>query len=327
MTLLRRFSVVSLILALLATSVCPAQPLQEKINRIVAGHRARIGVAIESPFARETAQVGAGTFFPMQSVYKFPIALAVLDRVDRGELALHQPIRVKRAELRPHTYSPLRDKYRRGAVVTMPLSEIVQTTLRDSDNNGCDILLRLAGGPENVTAYLRKQGIANMTVATTERAMHGSWDIQFTNRTTPEDANRLLRLFQEGALLKPDTHAFLWNAMKHSMVSPERLRRGLPPKTPFIHKTGTSTAFYRKQGYTLNDIGIVLLPDGKPVFVSVFVSHGKEPKAVTERMMARIARTTWEHFTGPDGGPAASAGFLLQKRKKRPSWADRRTDR
>lgn len=48
----------------------------------------------------------------MQSVYKFHIALAVLDRVEKGELSLSQSITVRRDELRPGKWSPLRDKYR-----------------------------------------------------------------------------------------------------------------------------------------------------------------------------------------------------------------------
>ena len=285
-------------------SVCRAQSLQEKIGAIVAGHRARVGVIVENAGGTGRAAIAPGTLFPMQSVFKFPIALAVLDRVDRGELSLEKRIRVSRAELRPGTWSPLRDKYRKGETVFIPLSEIVRTTMTESDNNGCDILLRLAGGPEKVTAFLRQHGIAGMTVATTERAMHGDWHIQFRNHATPEAATQLLRLFQERKLLKPETHAFLWAAMKNSRVSPERLRSGLPPKTPLIHKTGTSTAFYRKQGMTLNDIGIVMLPGGQPVFISVFVFRGKEPKAVTEKMIARIARTAWQHFALPEK-PAA----------------------
>lgn len=281
-------------------SACRAQSLQEKIGAAVAGHRARVGVMVENAKGADRAAIAADTFFPMQSVFKFPIALAVLDKVDRGELSLEKRIAVSRSELRPGTWSPLREKYRKGKTVFIPLSEIVRTTMTDSDNNGCDILLRLAGGPEKVTAFLRQHGIDGMTVATTERTMHGDWHIQTTNRATPEAATRLLRLFQQRKLLKPQTHAFLWQAMKDSKVSPERLRSGLPPATPLIHKTGTSTAFYRKQGMTLNDIGIVILPDGQPVFVAVFVSHGKEPKAVTEKMIARIARVTWQHFTAPE---------------------------
>ncbi|EEO27751.1 class A beta-lactamase [Oxalobacter paraformigenes] len=278
---------------------CQAQSLQEKIGALVAGHRAHIGVTVGNAGGTERAAIAADALFPMQSVYKFPIALSVLDRVDRGELSLEKRIAISRSELRPGTWSPLRDRYRKGKTVFIPLAEIVRTTMTDSDNNGCDILLRLAGAPEKVTAFLRRHGVAGMTVATTERAMHGDWPIPFRNSSTPAAATRLLRLFEEKKLLKPRTHAFLWNAMKNSGLSPERLRSSLPPQTPLIHKTGTSTAFYRKQGMTINDMGIIVLPDGQPVFVTVFVSHGKEPKAVTEKMIPDIARVTWRHFTAP----------------------------
>ena len=150
-----------------------------------------------------------------------------------------------------------------------------------------------------------------MTVATTERTMHSDWNIQYKNRTTPAAATALLRLFHEKKLPGPATYPLLYAAMKNAMLAPERLRSGLPDGADLIHKTGTSLAFYRKQGMTLNDIGIIL-PDGKPVYISVLVYRCKEPRARAEKMIAAIARTTWEHFTtppvpdhAPDVSPAA----------------------
>ena len=276
-----------------------AATLQEKIAATIEGHHAAVGVVIENADATDTAAIAPDAAFPMQSVYKFPIALAVLDRVEKGELSLPQRIAVRRDELRPNTWSPLRDKYPAGKIVRIPLAEIVRTTLSESDNNGCDILLKLAGGPEKVTAWLRRHGIDGMTVATTERAMHGDWHIQYENRTTPKAATELLRLFHEKKLPGPATYPLLYAAMKNAMLSPERLRSGLPAGTSLIHKTGTSLAFYQKQGMTLNDIGIIILPDGKPVYISVFVYRCKEPRARAEKMIAAIARTAWEHFTTP----------------------------
>lgn len=280
------------------TAVPAAPTLQEKIAATIEGHQAAVGVVIENADATDTAAIAPNDAFPMQSVYKFPIALAVLDRVEKGELALTQRITVRRDELRPGTWSPLRDKYPVGKTVRIPLAEIVRTTISESDNNGCDILLKLAGGPEKVTAWLRQHGIDGMTVATTERAMHGDWHIQYKNRTTPKAATELLRLFHEKKLPGPATYPLLHDAMKNAMLAPERLRSGLPDGADLIHKTGTSLAFYQKQGMTLNDIGIIL-PDGKPVYISVFVYRCKEPRARAEKMIAAIARTTWEHFTTP----------------------------
>lgn len=293
------------------TAVSAAPALQEKIAAMIEGHQAVVGVVIENADATDTVAIAPDEAFPMQSVYKFPIALAVLDRVEKGELSLSQPITVTRDELRPDTWSPLRDKYPVGKTVRIPLAEIVRTTISESDNNGCDILLKLAGGPEKVTAWLRQHGIDGMTVATTERTMHSDWNIQYKNRTTPAAATALLRLFHEKKLPGPATYPLLYAAMKNAMLAPERLRSGLPDGADLIHKTGTSLAFYRKQGMTLNDIGIIL-PDGKPVYISVLVYRCKEPRARAEKMIAAIARTTWEHFTtppvpdhAPDVSPAA----------------------
>ena len=190
------------------SSICVAQTLQEQVNAIVASHHAKIGIVIENADGSEQAHYHSGDFFPMQSVFKFPIALAVLDKVDKGELRFNQRIFLKKSDLRPNTWSPLREKYKNGNVY-VSLKEILRTTMKDSDNNGCDILLKLAGGPGAVTAYLREKGIKDMTVATTERTMHGDWNIQAKNRATPEATNRLLKLFYEKKLLKPDTQAFL----------------------------------------------------------------------------------------------------------------------
>src|SRR5215471_16803376 len=63
--------------------------------------------------------------FPMQSVYKFPIAMAVLHAVDSGALALNSPVRIAEKELVPPAlHSPIRDKFPDGT--TMPLRDVLR---------------------------------------------------------------------------------------------------------------------------------------------------------------------------------------------------------
>jgi len=48
-----------------------------------------------------------GRAFPMHSVYKLPISMAVLQRVDRGELKLDQQVKVEPSDfVRKGMYSP-----------------------------------------------------------------------------------------------------------------------------------------------------------------------------------------------------------------------------
>ncbi len=115
----RHFAIVTLYLWLVPAflSGCTAQSLQEKIIAVVAGHRASVGVVIENADRSERAAISPYDDFPMQSVYKFPIALAILEKVDEGQLSLKDRIAVSRSELRPLTWSPLREKYHTGKTV------------------------------------------------------------------------------------------------------------------------------------------------------------------------------------------------------------------
>ncbi len=46
----------------------------------------------------------------MQSVFKLPLALTVLHRVEKGTLSLNQPVRFLPGDrILPHVYSPLQD--------------------------------------------------------------------------------------------------------------------------------------------------------------------------------------------------------------------------
>ena len=54
----------------------------------------------------------------------------------------------------PNTWSPLREKYGQGNV-SVSLAEILSYTVSLSDNNCCDILFRLVGGPSKGPVYSR----------------------------------------------------------------------------------------------------------------------------------------------------------------------------
>src|SRR5438477_9195040 len=76
------------------------------------GHSGAPAMLIET---RETASFHGTDRFPMQSVYKFPIAMAVLHDVDRGLLRLDQIVKVAKTELVPPAlHSPIRDRHPAG---------------------------------------------------------------------------------------------------------------------------------------------------------------------------------------------------------------------
>jgi len=122
--------------------------LRAKIQQIVSARNAVVGVSIIGNNGKDTLAINGDSHFPLQSVFKFHIALAVLSQIDNGKFSFDQKIKIEKKDLLPNLYSPIRDDYPNGA--TLPISAILTYTVSESDNVGCEILLKLIGGPQVV---------------------------------------------------------------------------------------------------------------------------------------------------------------------------------
>lgn len=285
-----------LIIFLAGTAHSQTDSLRRKIENIIKTKRADVGVAICGLESGDTVTLNGNRHYPMQSVFKFPIALAVLSQIDKGRFSFSQKIEIPKKDLLPGLYSPIRDKHPDGAILT--IAEILEYTVSKSDNVGCDVLLRLIGGPQAVENYFAKNNFKDISIKINEEVMQNNWDMQFKNWTTPKAANEVLSHFyhnKKNALSKK-SHGFIWKVMKETETGKEKLKGQLPKGTVVAHKTGWSGT--NKEGITAasNDIGIVFLPQGQHFFISVFVANSKEDAATNERIIADIAKAAWDYF-------------------------------
>lgn len=273
------------------------ESLRNDISAILATKKATVGVSIMRDDGSDTLSINGDHHFPMQSVFKFHIALTTLSLIDQGKFALDQLITIHKNELLPGLYSPLREKYPQGA--TLKISEILEYTVSLSDNVGCDALLRLIGGPQVVENYIVEKGFNNFSVKINEEVMQNNWDMQFQNWTTPNTSTQVLSVFYKNdkKFLSPHLHEFIWKTMQQTETGKNRLKGKLPEGTIVAHKTGWSGT--NKEGITaaVNDIGIIFLPNGRYFFISVFVTDSTEDGATNELIIAELARLTWDYFT------------------------------
>jgi beta-lactamase class A len=277
-----------------AQTLAQHKALRAAIQRVVAQAPGRVGVAVR--WADDTLTVDGKGRFPMQSVYKFPLALAVLDQVDRGVLRLNQEILVRKEDLLPDTWSPLREKYPEGNV-KITLSELLTYTVSQSDNNGCDILFRLLGGVETVERYIQGLGVEDISIATTEAEMHRDSKAQYRNSSSPLAMAQLLWLFDRGKILSAESRDFLWDAMVKTVTGPRSIKGLLPPGTVVAHKTGSSRRNPEGVITATNDVGILTLPDGGHLILVVFVSDARSEESRCEESIAKIAKAVWDAST------------------------------
>ncbi len=277
------------------TSAQTTGALRQEIQQIISTKNAIVGVSIIG--GKDTLSVNGERHFPLQSVFKFHIAVAMLSEIDKGKFSLAQKIKIDKKDLLPNLYSPLRDDHPDGATLT--ISRILEYMVSKSDNVGCDVLLRLIGGPKVVEGYFIKNGFKDISIKINEEVQQANWDRQFQNWTTPIAANEVLAWFyyNKKNLLSKKSYDFIWKTMKETTTGENRLKGGLPKNTIVAHKTGSSGA--NKEGLTaaVNDIGIVFLPNGQHFFISVFVTDSKEDTVTNEKIIADISKATWTFFT------------------------------
>lgn len=269
--------------------------LRVEINRLLKNKDLTLGLAISSSDGLDTLSINGNSHLPMQSVFKFHIALVVLSKVDAGLFSLKQKITIKKEDLNPGTWSPIRDKYPNGTKMT--LAEIIRYTVALSDNNGCDLLIRFVGGVSEIQNYFKAKGIADLAIVQNEEEMQKVWENQFKNWTTPLAANQLLIDLNNYKLLSKSSTDFMIKTLKSTSTCPNRIRGLLSEKAVVAHKTGSS-GLNEENGITAatNDIGIVYLPNGTYFYISFFVSNSKENLETNELLIASITKVTYDYF-------------------------------
>ncbi len=276
------------------SKACSSTALRNQIEEIARTTGGPVGVAVTLLEGDDVVQINGQQKFPMQSVYKLPIGMAVLQQIDQGKLKLEQKIAIDPNEyVRPGMHSPIRDKHPRGA--ELPLSEILRLAVSESDGTASDVLMRTAGGAAVVQKYLLDLGINGMMVLDTEKEIGKSVDVQYRNWATPEGALALLKVVAEGRSLSPASHKKLLEFMTETPTGLKRIKGELPAGTLVAHKTGTGFS----QGLTraVNDIGLVTLPDGRRLAIAVFVSDTKLEPEACEAVIAKISRAAWDCWT------------------------------
>jgi beta-lactamase class A len=269
--------------------------LRKELNQIISTKKATIGVSIKGIEDKDSLSINGNLSAPMMSVFKFHIALTTLDLVDKGKLSLAQKIFIKKEDLHENTWSPIRDEYP-DANIYLTLDQLLRYTVSHSDNNGCDILLELIGGTKTVQKFINNQEIKDFTIKVNEQQMT-TWKNLYINTSTPFATTVLLEKFYNGKILKNDTTKYLYQLMVECSRGITWMKAGLPEGTELAHRTGISGTNDDNLRVAMNDVGIVKLPNGKHLIISIYLKNITETKEDTEKIIADITKATWNYYT------------------------------
>lgn len=250
-------------------------------------------------------------------------------RAARVPISLETKVLITKDMLHENTYSPMRDSYPGGGV-ELSIEELLRWSLLQSDNNACDILFSLFGGPAYVQSRLKEWGFNKSQVLWTEVDMHIDEQRAYDNYTTPQEAVKIVEMAFENPWLRSvlaecatgtgripagitrnttqhrDQAAAIADSAKQGSnatadttekdESPGRGRRTASEAVTVGHKTGTWGETKDGKVNGINDIGYVLFPDGHHYFISVFCNDSSLDIPGTEAIIAEVSKLTYEYF-------------------------------
>jgi beta-lactamase class A len=296
--------------------------LQQRLSTLdISAARGSVGIGVLDLNTGESWFRNGKQRFPMQSVFKLPVGIVVLKLVDDGKLSLEQLVTISRPEFAPG-YSPILKEIR-GNSGQFTVRNLLERSVGMSDNTAADALVRLVGGPKQVTAILQAMNIRDIRVDRLEQQLQPEC-VGLTNfrpqladeqkyaaaveqipspvkkaaleryltdprdTATPEGTVDLLAKLQSRQLLSHSSTALLLKIATDSPTGQQRLKAGLPSYWSLAHKTGTGPDVLGI-GTATNDVGIISSPKGRRVAIAVFIAGSKAPVETRERVMSEIA--------------------------------------
>ena len=132
------------------------------------------------------------------SVFKFHVALAVLDKMDKQSISLDSIVSIKHPKCCPIP-TALRKKLP-TRISRLRFRELMLIQHFQSDNNACDILIEYAGGIKHINDYIRRLGIDSFQPRKQKTTCTPASRLYTRNWSTPSAMARLLRTADEKEL-------------------------------------------------------------------------------------------------------------------------------
>jgi beta-lactamase class A len=330
-------ALIGLVLAPLAAAKgeSPADPAIDRLGRMVGdilkSADGSFGVAVEHLESRSGFSVNGDSLFPMASVVKLPILTEVMFEIGAGKFGLADVWEVMPSD---QFYDGSLLSELKAPGIRLSVANLINLMMWQSDNTATDLLLKKVGigavndrmravgiehiavgrtireilleyyagesapflkmRPEEFKAVVEKRTADNPEAAARTRRIFGQ---NPRDHASPRAVNALLGKIFRREILRPAACEHILEVMSGCQTGLKRIRGLLPPETVVAHKTGTI-------GGTLNDCGIIGLPDGLGHVALSVLSRDADPDHA-EEVIALVAKSVYDAFCFARSKPSA----------------------
>jgi beta-lactamase class A len=275
--------------------------LSEALKNLCDTSGGKVSVAVVHIETGNSAEVDASNELPLFSVFKLPLALAVLKNVEEGRLTLDQNVHIGPDELAVGTRA---NSARWQKPVDFTIKQLLEFSIIESDNTSSEKLLQLVGGPQAVTERMHSFDLQHIDIRTNIKdyvasRSAGSGVPTRINTGSALGLVKLLSGLQRGELLQPAQTELLIGMMERAKTGLRRLRGNLPPGTKVADKTGSGDLNPKTNfAISTNDVGLITLPDNRGhLAIAVLLHDSTLTDAQQEKLIADLARAAFDVYS------------------------------
>jgi len=278
---------------LTAPAADPAVGLAGRLDKLAAGHKGKVAIALKHLGCGETYFHNADDVMPTASLIKLPVMAEVYSQAEAGKVKLDDMLTLTKEEMVPGS-GILTDHFTPGAKFS--LRDAVHLMIVFSDNTATNMVLdkvgirtvneRMAGlglKETRINAKVFKGSTTSVDPARTKQYGLGS--------TTAREMLTLLELLHKGELVSADASKAMLEHLKRC-DDKDKFSRFLPKGVTVAHKTGSVNE-------ARTDAGLLLFKEG-PVALVVLTSQNEDkswtPDNAGNRLCAEVARVVAEHY-------------------------------
>ncbi|WP_435831210.1 class A beta-lactamase [Nocardia salmonicida] len=263
-----------------ASSTSATVPATATFADMETKYGARLGLSVVDTASGATVDYREGERFPMASTFKGLACGALLQAHPLSTGYFDQVIRYTAADIVVN--SPETEKH---VDTGMTVTALCDAAITQSDNTAGNMLLRLLGGPEGFTAFLRTLGDTVSRLDRWEPELNTAIPGDERDTTTAAALVANYRALVVGTALPEPERNQLATWLKASKTGAKRIKAGLPTDWIVGDKTG-SPAY----GSAL-DVAIAWPPNRAPLVLAVLTTKPDQNAEPSNDLVAEATKT------------------------------------
>jgi len=235
--------------------------------------------------------INADTLFPTASTIKMTIMAGIFDKIAKGELQYHQPLVYKDSLL--YAGEDILGSFKNGEQIT--LDKVMMLMLTMSDNTASLWLQSLAGGGQQINAWLEAHGFVNTRVNSRTPGREANRTALGWGQTSPREMARLMEMIYRGEVVSTAASERMYRNLTRNYWDQEGLLE-FPKQVRTASKNGAVDG-------SRSEVVMVNAAHGDFVY-SIYTKNNLDQSWERDneawQLLRQVARTIWNYYEGKD---------------------------